>query len=93
MDQREFQSHRSTQRMTGQMDLGQAHGVHELFQHLGKLIESATTNLLRRPAMSREVQGIDDAILGEIVVIEQPAIQVATKAVNQNGGLPVLASL
>ena len=52
-----------------------------------KLIESATPDLLRRPAMARQIQGIDGAFCGKLFMVEQPAIEVPAETVNQDGCL------
>ena len=69
------------------MSFGYAHRIHEHLQDLGKVIESATPDLLRRPTMAGQIQGINGEFSGKVLMVKQPIIEVPAKPVNQDGCL------
>src|ERR671912_840312 len=60
------------------------HGIEEIGQHPNERIEVAVTDVLGGGAVARQVQGIDGVLRGQGFLIEDPDVDVAAEAVEQN---------
>ena len=74
------------------MGAADAGGLEIVGDRRGQFVERAGADVLRRPAMAGQVDGVDGAVLGERRLVEHPARQVGAEAVDEDDRRAVAAS-